>query len=308
MVLFMRIFLTGATGYVGTAVLDAIVRAGHEPLALVRTPETAERVATRGVRPVVGELAAPESWVEVAATCEAIIHTAFEGTRQGVSLDRLTIDGLLDAARRRTEAGAATTLVYTSGIWVLGDTLELADETAPVNPPDLVAWRPSHEQLVLDAASSAVRAAVIRPGIVYGGARGIVADLLKEGGNGLIRIIGTGTNHWPCVYDRDLADLYARVVANPEAQGIYHATDEADERVEDIVEAIAEHSKTRADVRRVPIAEARTKLGPIADALVLDQRVRSPRARTLGWEPTLHSIAGNVARLLEEFRDARAAA
>lgn len=304
----MRIFLTGATGYIGTAVLDAFVRAGHEPAALVRTPEKAERVATRGVRAIVGELGTPESWVEAAAGCDAIVHTAFEASRQGVAIDRMAIDGLLEAARRRTAAGDATTVVYTSGVWVLGDTPQPADESAALNPPDLVAWRPAHEQLVLDAAASGVRSVVVRPGIVYGGARGIVADLLKEGGNGLIRIIGPGTNHWPCVYDRDLADLYARIVASPEAHGIFHANDEADERVEDIVAAIAEHSKTGADVRRVPITEARTKLGPIADALVLDQRVRSPRARALGWEPTLHSIAGNVARLLEEYRDARAAA
>jgi hypothetical protein len=58
----------------------------------------------------------------------------------------------------------------------------------------------------------------------------------------------------------------------------------------------------------VPLAEARAKMGPYADALALDQRVRSPRARALGWSPSLHSVAGNVARLLEEFRTRREAA
>ena len=55
-----------------------------------------------------------------------------------------------------------------------------------------------------------LRTSVVRPGIVYGGARGIVSDLLKDALNGLVRVIGPGTNHWPCVYDRDLAELYAR--------------------------------------------------------------------------------------------------
>jgi hypothetical protein len=64
----------------------------------------------------------------------------------------------------------------------------------------------------------------------------------------------------------------------------------------------------RPDVRHVPIAEARAKMGPYADALALNQIVRSPRARALGWSPTLHSLSGNVARLLEEFRSAREAA
>ena len=62
------------------------------------------------------------------------------------------------------------------------------------------------------------------------------------------------------------------------------------------------------DVRHVPIEEARAKMGQYADALALDQIVRSPRARALGWAPTLHSVAGNVAGLIEEFRSGQEAA
>jgi nucleoside-diphosphate-sugar epimerase len=149
---------------------------------------------------------------------------------------------------------------------------------------------------------------VIRPGIVYGGARGIVGELLKAALNGLVRVVGEGRNHWPCVYERDLADLYLRVVNDGSAAGLFHANDEADETVLDIVDAIAGHARMRPDVRHVPLTEARAKLGTYADALALDQIVRSPRARALGWNPTLHSVAGNVARLLEEFRSAQEAA
>ena len=69
--------------------------------------------------------------------------------------------------------------------------------------------------------------------------------------------------------------------------------------------AIKPYVQVRPDVRYVPIEEARAKMGAYADALALDQLVRSPRARTLGWTPTLHSVAGNAARLLEEWRAAR---
>ena len=96
-----------------------------------------------------------------------------------------------------------------------------------------------------------------------------------------------------------------RVVANNDASGIYHANDEGDERVNDLVAAISPYLPVRPDVRHVPIEEARAKMGPYADALALDQIVRSPRARALGWAPTLHSVAGNAARLLEEWRAAR---
>jgi len=197
--------------------------------------------------------------------------------------------------------------VYTSGVSVLGDTQGRAAEDAPVNPPPFVAWRPEHERIVLDASKQGIRTAVIRPGIVYGGARGIIGDLLKDAANGLVRVVGQGRNHWPCIYDRDLADLYVRVATMDDASGVFHANDEADERVTDIVEAIASQARMRPDVRHVPMAEARKKMGAHAEMLALDQIVRSPRARALGWAPTLHSVVGSVARLFEEFRTARAA-
>ena len=85
------------------------------------------------------------------------------------------------------------------------------DETAQPNPGQLLGWRPVHEAARAAGAAPNLRTAVIRPGIVYGGNRGIVSDLLKNALNGLIRVIGNGENHWPLVYDRDLADLYVRV-------------------------------------------------------------------------------------------------
>jgi nucleoside-diphosphate-sugar epimerase len=146
---------------------------------------------------------------------------------------------------------------------------------------------------------------VVRPGVVYGGGNGMVGDIFKSAANGLVRVVGDGNNHWPLVYDRDLADLYARLAAHADACGIYHANDEGDERVNDIVGAIKPYLAVRPDVRYVPMEEARHKMGAYAEALSLDQVVRSPRARALGWTPTLHSVAGNAARLLEEWRASR---
>jgi nucleoside-diphosphate-sugar epimerase len=304
----MRIFLTGATGYIGSAVLDAAVRAGHQVTALVRDPEKGERVAQRGVTAVVGELSKEKSYAGKAVECDVIIHTAFEPSKRSVKVDRQAIDNLLGVAGRRAAEGKPASFIYTSGVWVLGDTQGQATEDFPTRPPAHVAWRVEHERAVLERGTNGVRTAVVRPGIVYGGSRGIIGDLLRDALNGLVRVVGEGRNHWPCIYDRDLADVYLRLATTPEASGIFHANDEADERVDDIVEAIARHAKMTPDVRHVPIEEARTKLGSYADALALDQIVRSPRARSLGWAPTLHSVSANVPRLLEEFRNTREAA
>ena len=305
----MRIFLTGATGYIGGAVLDAVLRAGHQVTALVRDPENAERASKRGVQPVIGELSKPASYASAAEVCDGIVHTALESSARRPQVDRQAIDTLMDAARRRASGGQPPFFVYTSGVWVLGSTTTPAAEDAPLAPTPFSAWRPQHEQVVLDAgADGQLRTAVVRPGIVYGGARGIIGDIVRDASNGLVRVIGNGRNYWPCIYDRDLADLYVKVAMNPRASGVFHVNDEGDERVNDIVDAIAAQVKTRPDIRYVPIEEARAKLGDYADALALDQKVRSPRARALGWAPTLHSVAGNVARLLEEYRNRREAA
>jgi nucleoside-diphosphate-sugar epimerase len=253
-------------------------------------------------------LSRPASYAAAAEKCDVLIHAASDAKRKQV-VDREAIDTLMAAAERRVEKGLPACVIYTSGVWVLGHTQGAAKEDAPMDPPAHVSWRPEHEALVLTGSPSGrVRTAVIRPGIVYGGARGIIGDLLKDARNGLLRVVGDGRNHWPCIYDRDLADVYLRVASSPDASGIFHVNDEADERVDDIVDSISRHVRTRIDIRHVPIGEARTKMGTYADALALDQIVRSPRARALGWSPTLHSVAGNVARLLEEFRTAVEAA
>jgi len=305
----MRIFLTGATGYIGSAVLDALVRAGHQVTALVRDNEKAARVAARGAHPVLGNLADVESYRAMADAQDGYVHTAFEASANGVALDRQTIEALLAAARRPRTSNSLNAgprfFIYTSGIWVVGSAPEAVDESAPLNPVAIAEWRVEHDRLVLDAAGPHLRTAVVRPGVVYGGGDGIMGDLFKMATNGLVRVIGDGNNHWPTVYDHDLADLYVKLAANDEASGVFNANDEGDETVNDIVAAIGPYLPHRPDVRYVPIEEARTKMGPYADALALDQVIRSARSRAIGWNPSLHSVAGNAARLLEEWRASR---
>lgn len=302
----MHIFLTGATGYIGSAVLDAMLKGGHRVTAIARDPEKAEKLLAKGATAVVAETGLPKLYVPLVKQADAVVHTAFESSPRGVQVDKFAIETMLTAQRDAMAVdGKARAFVYTSGVWVLGRTAKAAEEDAPLDPPPHVAWRPAHEDMVLAAASSALRPIVIRPGIVYGGGRGIVSDLIKDALNGIVRVVGPGKNRWPCVYDHDLADLYVRILEAPMAAGIFHANDEADERVSDIVEAIAGQVPQRPDIRNMPMAEARKKLGTYADALALDQKVRSPKARALGWAPSLPGVANSVARLVEEYRNAQ---
>ncbi len=300
----MHIFLTGATGYIGSAVLDAMIKGGHRVTAIARDPEKAERLLAKGATPVIAELGLAKIYVPLVMSADAVVHTAYESSARGVQVDKLAIETMLAAQRDALAAdGKARAFLYTSGVWVLGRTVKAAEEDSPLDPPPHVAWRPAHEDLVLAAASSGLRPVVIRPGIVYGGGRGIVSDFIKDALNGIVRVVGPGKNRWPCVYDHDLGDLYVRILEAPLASGVFHANDEADERVSDIVEAIAGQVPQRPDIRNMPMAEARKKLGTRADALALDQKVRSPKARALGWAPSLPGVANSVARLVEEYRN-----
>ena len=297
----MRVFLTGGTGYIGRAVLDAFVRGGHQVDALVRNTVKAADVQRRGATPVLGDLAESASYADAAAAVDVIVHTALEESPRGVNVDATVIDALLGAA---AASKSVRLFIYTSGVWVIGPAPAPVDETTKLDPAEYSAWRVTHERRVLEAANDRLRTVVIRPGIVYGGTRGIVGEVLKDAANSLIRVVGPGTNHWPLVYDRDLADLYVRIATAPDAAGVYHATDEGDETVNEIVAAVSDYAPTRPSVRHVPLAEARKKLGPYADALALDQVIRSPRARALGWTPSLKSVARNAARLMDEWRRA----
>lgn len=302
----MQVFLTGATGIIGSAVLDAMIKGGHRVTALARDPEKAERLSALGATVVIGELGTPKTYANAVMPADAIVHAALDASPRGIATEKLGLETMLAAQTQASQAdGKSRTFIYTSGVWVLGQSFKAAEEDAPLNPPPHAEWRPAHEEMVLSAFSAALRTVVVRPGIVYGGGRGIVAELIKDALNGLIRVVGPGKNRWPCVYDHDLAELYLRILDSPTAAGIIHATDEADEKVMDIVEAIAAHVPQRPDIRNVPMTEARKKLGTYADALALDQKVRSPKARALGWEPTQTGVINSVPRLVEEFRNAQ---
>src|SRR5688572_28101079 len=116
----MRIFLTGATGYIGSAVLDALVRGGHDVTALVRDNNKATRVAARGAKANVGNLADPKSFRAAAEAQDGHIHTAYDSTSSGgPAIERAALDVIVAAAKRRRTAGAKVPgkrfIIYTSG-------------------------------------------------------------------------------------------------------------------------------------------------------------------------------------------------
>ena len=300
----MRIFITGATGYIGSAVTRELAEAGHQVTGLTRSPERSSYLEDLGAEPVVGDLRESERYRAVAGSADALIHLAAEHTEDQAQVDRVGVDTLLEATRQ----GEPDILVYTSGCFVLGETGdEAAHEDAALDDvPDLVAWRPAHEDRVLEASSKALATAVIRPGMVYGGPDGAFADFFASAErDGAARIVGDGANRWSPVYRGDVARLYRSVVER-RGRGIFHCAEEA-ARVEELA-AAASRAAGAGDTTRVPVEEARQEMGALADALTMDQVVGCRRARAFGWKPEHPPFLESAGAVYREYRRSRAEA
>ena len=174
----MKIFVTGATGYIGFAVCGALKARGHEVTGLTRGAKGAERLASAGIQPVVGDMKTPQTYESEAEHAEVLIHAAVEYGPATADADRTALESLISVARG---AGAPRGLVYTSGVWVLGPRpATAADENSALDPLPIVAWRPAQEQRCLGAAGDGVRTVVIRPGCVYGGHGGLYGQMIAD--------------------------------------------------------------------------------------------------------------------------------
>lgn len=279
----MRVFVTGATGYIGTSVVEALRAAGHEVVGLARSDEAAARLETEGCAARRGSLADADVLARAAREADAVIHLAATGGADQAEVDAAAVRALLDAL-----AGSGKPFLYTSGIWVLGPTGDaVADEDAPMNPAALVAWRPAVERAVVDGAARGIRSVVIRPGVVHGRGGGTPGGFVASGRKkGVVRYVGDGRQRWPFVHVDDLAALYVLALDAPAGTVLNAAGPSLP--VREVAEAAARATGARAEAW--PLEDARARLGPYADALALDQQVSADRARGLGWRPSRPSV------------------
>jgi len=288
----MQVFLTGATGYIGNAVAEALSKAGYAVVGLARSDNQARVLAAKGLGAHRGDLRDPASLAEGARHADAVIHTALPAAADAGQVDRAAVEAIVGALAQFNRP-----FVYTSGCWVLGNTGDkIADEDTPLAPTPLVAWRPANEQIVLDAARHGVQGIVLRPAMVYGRGGGLVRSFVQSAReHGAARLIGAGENRWTFVHLDDLAALY--VLALRAAAGtLLFAADGAAIRVRDVAEAASRAAGADGRVETVPVEEARQTMGPFADALALDQQISGARARrVLGWRPQAPSVLTELA-------------
>jgi nucleoside-diphosphate-sugar epimerase len=288
----MRVFITGASGYIGFAVCGAVKHRGHDAVGLVRSAAAVEKLLSHGMHPVQATLADHKALREMTHDADAVIHCAFEQSPQGAELESRALDVMLGAIDSDHQA-----FIYTSGCWVYGDTRgKIADESAPLDPTPLVAWRPSHEKKVHNARKHKLRTIVVRPGLVYGNGGGIPGMLVAQAKADQLVIAGDGENHWATIRVDALAELYALALERAPAGAHYNAGNGDVVTYGEIARAASRAAGKDGQVDTIPLEQARKTMGPFADALALDQQISSARAQLdLQWDPDRPTVLEELA-------------
>jgi nucleoside-diphosphate-sugar epimerase len=300
-----RVFITGITGYLGSAIGGRLQRAGCEVHGLTRNAERAPGLEAAGIHAVVGDLAAPDSYLGILKNCDAVVHTALDSAGGPAVVDQRA----LETFRQAAQDGRIRRLLYTSGVWVYGDTGDaVLDESSERAPLDFSRWRAAHEDFVLDMVDHEMVPVILRPGIVYGEWRGILGPMFAEARDRRsFSYPGDGSQYWPLVHRDDVAEAYALALEHAKAGDVYFLVDGSHHTVREVAEAIA--STTGATAVPWPTEEVVTRLGPYGRALLASQRFDALRARRdLGWVPRHTSFVKDAAALQREWEDSRAPA
>ena len=287
----MKIFVTGAAGFIGSSIAAGLVRAGHQVTGLVRKPEQVAELATIGVLGVHGDLNDRELIIEQAKVADAVINAASSDHRGAV-------EAILEAL-----AGTNKVFLHTSGSSIVGDasggegTEQIYfEDTLPAPTADKAA-RVAIDDLVLASAGQGVRASVLCNTLIYGhGAlpRDSVQlpRLLKQARkSGIVRHVGPGRNIWSNVHIDDVVSLYLLALEKSPA-GTFYFVESGEAAFRDMTAAIS----TALDLGPAqdwPLPEAIAEWGyeMASYGLGSNSRVRGERARKLlGWQPQGPSV------------------
>ncbi|MET4491206.1 NAD-dependent epimerase/dehydratase family protein [Bradyrhizobium sp. LA7.1] len=280
----MKVFLTGASGFIGGAVASRLVQAGHSVRGLVRDPQKAEACRKFGVEPILGTLADTALLTAEARVVDAVINAASSDNRHAA-------DTLIAAL-----SGTGKTLIHTSGTSIVADEARgepsdaVFDEDTPRTPePDKEA-RVALDNTVLTA--SGMRSIVLCNSLIYGdplgpNARSVqLPRLIDEARkSGTARYIGRGLNRWSTVHIADVADLYL-LALDRAPTGFFAFVENGESSFRDMAQAIG-RTLGLGEAQSMSTEDAITRWGREVAIFALgsNSRVRAKRARALGWNP-----------------------
>lgn len=283
----MKLLVTGATGYLGSRVVQSLLRRGHQVVGLVRSVEGAERVRAAGAEVALGDLAQPASFLPVALRTDGVIHTAFghgADFMAAVEEERRAIGALIEAFARTGKR-----LVVATATGVVGDTgPDPVDEDFPGQPDFPARVRMAVEKDLTAAAVRGVQAVVVRPAIfVHGHGASQFVPMLVDAARrtGVAGYVGDGSNRIAAVHVDDLAELFVLAAERGEAGRIYNGAG-GDIATADLASAIAAGNPGVTATSFTPARAVEAWGAFPAMLLAIDNRASGERARReLDWRP-----------------------
>jgi len=283
-VFIMRVFVTGATGWVGSAVIEELRAAGHIVTGLARSDAAAAALASAGITAHRGSLEDLDSLRAGAAAADAVIHTAFNHDfsrfAENGAAERSAIDALGDAL-----AGTGRTLIVTSGVGLISPGRLVTEDD--VRDPNAVPFPRDPETVAAAAAARGVCVSVIRlaPSVHGKGDHGfvpIVIGLARE--HGVSAYVGNRENRWPGVHRRDAARLYRLALERGADHAVYHAVAEAGVPFREIAGVIGR--RLNLPVVSVSGDDVAAHFGWFAQFAQIDASASSAKTRqSLAWHP-----------------------
>ena len=293
----MKIFVTGATGYIGGSVAERLLREGHAVTGLARSESGAKELEDRGMRAVLGTLDDSDVIARASREADAVIDTA-EANHAGV------VDAIASAVR-----GSGKPFLHTSGSGIVATVTNgersdsIYDEYSSFTPAiPRMQQRAAIDQVVFDAANQGVRSVVIRPTMIYGGGHGVrkesaqvpaLIENARKAGIGLH--IGKGENLWANVHIDDVVELYLLALEKAPAGALYYA-ENGEEALKNVATSISRLLGFGGKTREWSPQDAEAGLGPKAhSSFGSNSRVRGKRSRAeLGWKPKGANILDEI--------------
>ena len=284
----MRVFLTGATGFIGSAIVPELLGAGHRVLGLTRSEAGARSLAAAGAEAHRGDIEDLDSLRRGAAMADGVIHCAFN---HGFGTTPLDVAAGMDLCAVEVMTGAlegtGKPFVLTSGTMLLAFTFGPGHTGMEEEMPMATLPRVASEEAVLAAAGRGVRSSIVRlsPTVHGMGDHGFVPMLIETARRtGFAAYIGDGANCWPAIHRLDAARLYRLALENAAPGTRLHGVAEEGVPMKSIAETIG--AGLGIPVKSIPADEAATHFAWLAMFVSTDNPTSSALTReTLGWHP-----------------------